>query len=42
MLANKDNIINEEQTLILQNQLVEINGNRDRNFINDFVNNSVI
>ena len=39
VLANKDNIINEEQTLILQNQLVEINGNRDRNFINDFVNN---
>ena len=35
VLANKDNLINQE----LQNQLVEVNGNRDRNFINNFVNN---
>jgi len=39
VLANKDNLINKEQTLILQNQLIEVNGNRDRNFINNFVNN---
>ena len=39
VLANKDNLINQEQTLILQNQLIEVNGNRDRNFINNFVNN---
>ena len=36
---NKDNPINEEQTLVLENQLVEIDGNRDKSLIRDFANN---
>ena len=35
---NKDNPINEEQTLILENQLVEIDGNKDRAYIKEFAN----
>jgi hypothetical protein len=36
---NKDNPLNEEVTLTLQNQIVEVNGNKDRTFINEFVTN---
>lgn len=35
----KSELINVEQTLILERQVVEVNGNKDRTFINDFVNN---
>ena len=34
-----ENMINEEQTLILERQIVEIDGNRDKGFIKTFVNN---
>lgn len=34
-----DNRINEEQTLILERQIVEVDGNRDRTFIKKFANN---
>ena len=30
--------VNEEQTLILERQIVEVDGNRDKNFIKNFVN----
>ena len=35
---NKDNPVNEEQTLVLENQLVEIDGSRDKAFIKEFAN----
>lgn len=35
----KDNLINEGVTLLLKHQIVDVNGNRDRNFINQFVDN---
>ena len=37
--VKKSELINVEQTLILERQVVEIDGNKDRTFINDFVNN---
>lgn len=36
--SNKDNPVNEEQTLVLENQLVEVEGSRDRAFIKEFAN----
>lgn len=36
---NKDDLINENITLLLKHQIVDVNGNRDRNFINQFVDN---
>jgi hypothetical protein len=36
---NKDNPVNEETTMVLESQIVEINGNKDRTFIKDFINN---
>lgn len=36
---NKDNPLNEEMTLVLESQIVEINGDRNRAFIKDFINN---
>jgi hypothetical protein len=36
---NKDNLINEGVTLLLKHQIVDVDGNRDRNFINQFVDN---
>jgi hypothetical protein len=36
---NKDSLINEGVTLLLKHQIVDVNGNRDRNFINQFVDN---
>jgi len=35
--SKKDELINEEQTMILENQIVSVNGNKDKNFIKDFV-----
>ena len=37
--ANKDNPVNEEATLVLESQIVDVNGNRDRAYIKDFVRN---
>ena len=37
--ANKDNPVNEEATLVLESQIVDVNGNRDRDYIKDFVRN---
>jgi hypothetical protein len=36
---NRDSLINEGVTLLLKHQIVDVNGNRDRNFINQFVDN---
>jgi hypothetical protein len=36
-LKEKNNLINTEPTLILENQIVEINGNRDKGYISDFI-----
>jgi len=36
---NEDNLINEEQTLILENRIVSVNGNKDRIFIKEFAAN---
>ncbi len=36
-LKEKNNLINTEPTLILENQIVEINGNRDKDYISDFI-----
>lgn len=36
---NKDSKINETNTLLLENQIVEVSGNRDKGFIKDFVQN---
>jgi len=33
-----DGVVNEEQTMILEKQIVEVDGNRDRGFIKSFVN----
>jgi hypothetical protein len=37
--SNKDNPINEEQTMALEAQIVEFNGSRDRREIKDYVTN---
>ena len=36
---NEDNLINEEQTLILENQIFSVNGNNDKSYIKEFVTN---
>lgn len=33
----KDSIVNEEQTLILEKQIVAVNGNKDKTFIKEFI-----
>jgi len=38
-LKEQNNLINIENTLLLQNQIVEVNGNRDKDYISDFVDN---
>ena len=37
--ANKDNPLNEEQTVILEAQVVEVNGSRNRQEIKEFITN---
>ena len=37
--ANKDNPVNEEQTMVLESQIVEFNGSRDRREIKNFITN---
>ncbi len=36
-LKEKDNLVNTEATLILENQIVEVDGNRDKGYISDFI-----
>lgn len=36
-LKEKNNLINTEPTLILENQIVEVNGNRDKDYISEFI-----
>ena len=36
-LKEKNDLINTEATLILENQIVEIDGNKDKNFISSFI-----
>lgn len=38
-LKEENNLINIENTLLLENQIVEVNGNRDKDYISDFVEN---
>ena len=38
-LKEQNNLINIENTLLLQNQIVEVSGNRDKDYISDFVDN---
>lgn len=36
MESKKEDLVNEEQTMIFENQIVSVNGNKDRAFIKDF------
>jgi hypothetical protein len=36
-LKEKNDLVNTEATLILENQIVEIDGNRDKDFISNFI-----
>jgi hypothetical protein len=36
-LKEENNLINTETTLLLENQIVEIDGNRDKNYISEFI-----
>lgn len=38
-LKEENNLINIENTLLLENQIVEVDGYRDKNYISDFVDN---
>jgi len=38
-LKEENNLINVENTLLLENQIVEVDGYRDKNYISDFVEN---
>ena len=38
-LKEKNDLVNTDAKLILENQIVEINGNRDKGFISDFIDN---
>jgi hypothetical protein len=36
-LKEENNLINTESTLLLESQVVEIDGNRDKNYISEFI-----